>query len=113
MTSSTASDHNRRDPLPIPSAEEAESAPGSREIKAARNIVSRHIGGIPKRGYVMGDCDHAPILKGVADLTAMVYNLLDHLDPEPDAPSPLERETLDRIAVVRAMLEDHRCPPAA
>ena len=51
-----------------------------REMQAARLIVSRRIGGIPYRPYLNGDCDHAPVVKGVADFAAKVYDLVDAID---------------------------------
>lgn len=94
---------DRNNPFPFPTAEEVEAAPGDRAIKAARNIVSKRIDGIPKRGYVLGDCDHAPVVQGVRDFAEEVYVLLDSL----------EGEMNPQIEIVRKMMEDHRCPTSA
>lgn len=70
-----------------------------REIQAARLIVSRRIGGIPYRPYLNGDCDHAPVVKGVADFAGKVYALLDAL------PGVMNGD-LDEAADVRAAMEE-------
>lgn len=101
----------RANPYPITTAAEAEAAPGSREQKAARNIAVRQFGGIPRRAFLLGDNDHSPVLRGIVDFTTAVYALIDHIDPEPDAPNPnYSQETLDLLETVRAMMEDHGCP---
>lgn len=92
----------RQNVYPYPTATDVANAPGDRADKAARNIVSRRIEGIPKRGYIMGECDHAPVVKGIRDLCEEVYVLLDSL----------EGEINPQIEVVRKMMEDHRCPEA-
>jgi hypothetical protein len=97
----------RNNPYPFPTAEEVEAAPGDREIKAARNIASRRFDGIPKRGYVMGDCDHAVIVQGIHDLTTACYKVLDALDGRFE-----DSSEADALNEMRALLEDHRCPPA-
>ena len=94
----------------MPTATDADEAPGDKAQKAARYVVTRNIKGIPQRAFILGHNDHAPIVKGVHDLTKRVWALLDHLDPEPDAPSILDRQTLDLIEEVRVVLEDHGCP---
>lgn len=100
----------RSSQYPFPTATDALSAPGDRADKAARNIVSRRIDGIPKRGYIMGDCDHAPIVQGVRDLAEVIYDFMDKLDGDDDNKlTPETREALNRMD---AMLDDHRCPEA-
>lgn len=94
-----------QNPYPYPTAAEVETFEGTREQKAARNIVSRHITGIPKRGYLKGDCDHAPVLKGVVDLTSACYALLDEIGKD-DMHDAIEKAA-DRLHL---LMEDHRCP---
>lgn len=102
----------RANPYPYPTAEDVRNAPGDRTIKAARNIISRRIDGIPKRAYVTGENDHAIILQGIHDLTTVCYKLIDAIDNT--APlhgdSPLPDAVIDANAELVAMLEDHRCP---
>lgn len=109
----------RDHPYPHPTAADVEAAPGDRETKAARNIVSRHIPGIPKRGYMLGDSDSAPILQGVRDLTAETYKLVDLIDEANINGKPAELPTveewgkiIDQNAEIVALMEDHRCPAA-
>jgi hypothetical protein len=97
-----------KDPYPYPTATDALSAPGDRETKAARNVVSRHIHGIPKRGYVVGSADEAPILRGVKDLTTATYKLLDMIRDRFE-----DSSESDAIAEIEAILEDHGCPEEA
>jgi hypothetical protein len=96
----------RSNPYPHPTAADAELAPGTREDKAARNIVSRLVTGIPKRAYITGDSDHAPVVKGVKEFTTAVYEMLDAIDGNSDDADLCHK----RIEVVREMMEDHRCP---
>lgn len=93
---------DREHNFPFPTAADVAAAPGGREIKAARNIMVRNVPGIPRRAFLMGESDHAPILQGVKDLTTEVYVLLDSL----------EGEINPQIEVVRKLLEDHGCPDA-
>lgn len=89
------------------------ASPGGREIKAARNIVSRRIDGIPKRGYIMGDCDSAPVIQGVADMTTAAYALLDAMESLPYTEElPAAATVTLRMMELKAMMEEHRCPPA-
>lgn len=67
----------RDNPFPFPTAAEIEASPGTREEKSARFVISRHIQGIPSRGYLLGDCDNAPIYRGVKDLTTAAWAVLD------------------------------------
>lgn len=90
----------RANPYPYPTAEDVAAAPGGREIKAARNIVTRKVRGIPQRGFLLGEYDHAAVVQGVLDLTTEVYLLLDSLVGEVNP----------QAEVVRKMLEDHGCP---
>jgi hypothetical protein len=55
-------------------------ATGTRAQVAARFIVASEFGGIPVQMYLSGDCDHAPIVRGVASFTEEVYALLDLID---------------------------------
>lgn len=56
---------------------------------AARAIVARHITGVPRRAFLVGENDHSSVMQGVRDYTAAV---LDHLT----APSPeTERRVRD------------------
>lgn len=72
-------DSRRADPFPYPTAAEIENAPGDRAIKAARNIVTRRVHGIPRKSFLLGESDRAPVLQGVADFTAAVYDLIDKI----------------------------------
>lgn len=75
-----------------------------REMQAARLIVSRRIGGIPYRPYLTGDCDHAPVVKSVAEFAGLVYDLLDALDdPLTGLPEGVKME--QAVAVYAAMEE--------
>lgn len=95
----------RHNPFPYPIASEVDAAPGTREIKAARIIMARPFkSGIPSRGYLLGDCDHAPILQSVASLTAACYALLDAIEASECAGVGTEAEAL------RTLMEDHGCP---
>lgn len=95
---------------PYPTAEDAAASLGGREAKAARNIVARHVTGIPRRAYLMGESDHAPVVRGVADLTAAVYALLDIAHEHVGEAGGGDLDTA--IQRVQTMMEDHRCPPA-
>lgn len=97
----------RHNPFPFPIASEVEAAPGTREEKAARNIIVRRITGIPRRGYLLGDCDSAPVLKGIVDLTTACYALLDALSDIRDMNDIPQIEQEDAL---REMLEHHGCP---
>jgi hypothetical protein len=63
--------------FPHVTAEQWADMEAPREILAARLVVSRHITGIPKRAYLTGTADNAPVVRGVADLAAAAYALLD------------------------------------
>lgn len=97
----------RSNQYPYPRASDALNAPGDRAVKAARNVVSRYVAGIPKRAYILGENDGAPVVLGVADLCYAAYTLLDLLDPV-FAEGTEESGALD---AVRAVLESHGCPP--
>lgn len=96
-------------PAPTTAAAEIESSPGDRAAKAARFIVVRHIPGGPRRTYLIGDNDHAPILAGVRDLTAACFKVLDAENEY------LNRGTPDRVDLSAAIMElaellaDHGC----
>jgi hypothetical protein len=95
----------RHNPFPFPIASEVEAAPGTREEKAARNVIVRHIQGIPRRAYLLGESDHAPVLAGIRDLTAAAYAVLDAI------PQDQLNGTLGETAThLRNVLEDHGCP---
>ena len=65
----------------------------------------RNVTGIPRRAFLMGESDHAPILRGVADLTTACYKVLDTLADRFEDSS--ESDALDEL---RAILEHHGCP---
>ena len=97
----------RANPFQFPTAEEVAAAPGGREIKAARNIITRKIDGIPKRAFLLGDNDTSAVLRGTKEFVALVYQLVDAVR---DVAEP---DDLNHLACcVRDMMEDHRCPPA-
>ncbi len=98
-------DHN----YPFPTAEDVEAAPGSRAVKAARNIMVRHIRGIPRRAFLSGENDPAPVVRGVLDLTTAVYELLDELDKHTELSSKAEMLS-DGL---KSLLEHHGCPKAS
>lgn len=93
-------------------ASEVEAAPGSREQKAARYIAARRFGGIPTKGFLLGDNDHSPMMKGVVDLTTEVYKLTDMIGEAGDLPESNWSAIVEQRAKVVAMLEDHGCPAA-
>lgn len=99
-------DSRQANPFPFPIASEVEAAPGTREQKAARNVIARHVQGIPRRAILLGDNDHAPIPRGVLDLVAAVYELLDWVATDEDSPSG---EIQAKAAVVK-ILNHHGCP---
>lgn len=70
----------RANPFNYPTAEEAIAAPGTREEKAARFVVTRKMGGIPCRAFLMGDNDHSAVMQGVRDLTTAAYTLFEAID---------------------------------
>lgn len=99
-------------PYPFPTAAEVAMWSVNRETDAARNIMARHISGIPRRPFLNGSSDHSPVFKGVLDLTTAVYRLLDAYHAGPDGIDhdiPAMREA---VIVLEAMLEEHGCPPA-
>jgi hypothetical protein len=103
----------RANPYPYPTAEEVQAAPGEREVKAARNIMVRHIEGIPKRAYLLGDYDHAPVLKGALDLVGLCYDIVDQIDDLNQSGKLGDKEfryLIDINAEMVAMLEHHGCP---
>lgn len=87
----------------MPTAEQMAEMPGDRETKAARNLMVRKISGIPRKAFLTGDNDHAPILMGLVDLTTAIYALLDAIPARTN--SPLS----ERAAAVQAILEHHGC----
>ena len=49
---------------------------------AARAVVARHITGVPRRAFLIGDNDHSTVMRGVLDYTAAVLDLLANNTPE-------------------------------
>lgn len=76
----------RTNPFPHATMEEIDAVGGSREQRAARFISARRFGGIPTRGYLLGTCDHSPMMKGIVDLTTACFALLDALPEDVDGP---------------------------
>lgn len=75
----------------------------SREVLAARVIIANQILGIPNRPYLLGQGDHAPIVKGVSEFAGVVYALLDALDHiEGGMPAVVE----DAASEVARMMEE-------
>lgn len=69
---------------------------------AARAVIVRQITGAPRRGYLTGDSDHAPILRGVEEFMDKVWALLDSLDHiEGGMPAVVE----DAASEVAGMME--------
>ena len=99
----------RDNPYPYPTATDVAAAPGDRETKAARNVMSRNVHGIPKRGFILGQSDKSPIMLGIKELVTMVYGLLDAIDSH-IAADDKEEWIRTLSGEIRAMLEDHRCP---
>ena len=69
-------DSRRSDPYPHPTAAEIAAAPGDAIIRAARNIIVRNVQGIPRRGYLLGHNDKAPVVQAVAEFVSAVDKLL-------------------------------------
>lgn len=98
----------RNNPYPYPTAEEVEAAPGDPATKAARNIMVRHITGVPRRSFLMGDNDHAPVLQGVADLTRVCLAVIEAIPAD-----QLNGTLRDRVGELQATLDHHGCPTQA
>lgn len=79
-------------------------ATGTRAQVAARFVVASEFGGIPVRMYLSGDCDHAPIVRGVAAFAEEVYALLDAIENN-DSAAQVEIE-----AKLRARMEPMGAP---
>lgn len=94
--------------FPFPTAADVAATPGTREQKAARNIAVRHIQGIPRRAFLLGDADHASMMKGIVDLADGVYRLLDLIE-EQDEVDLMSSKTRHAMDVLHKMLEDHGC----
>lgn len=97
------SEEKMKNPYPMPTADEvkgwqAETDPAT---AAARNIYARYCNGIMRRPFLRGDSDHAPIFKGVRDLTQACYEVLEEL-AESSNEYPAALRLLD-------LLQDHRC----
>lgn len=95
----------RHNPFPFPIASEVEAAPGTREIKAARNIMVRHIPGVPRRDFLLGQNDHAPILQSVHELTSAAYTLLDAVDW-----NSVSEDARTAAFTMKQIMEHHGCP---
>lgn len=113
----------RQNPFKYPTAEDVAAAPGDRNWKAARNIAVRSFGGIPLKAILLGDADHAPMVKGIHDLTTLCYQIVDEInrydEADPitgDRASTLDPDGFGSIAVLKdvlvTMLTHHGCPPA-
>ncbi len=74
-----------------------------RERAAARLILASRVGGIPHKPYLTGASDHAPVLKGVEEFCALVYNLIEALDDNLSEHDPATVAASN--AVTRAMEE--------
>jgi hypothetical protein len=95
----------RHNPVPFPIASEVEAAPGTREIKAARNIMVRNVRGVPSRDFLLGNNDHAPILRAVSELTGAAYELIDAVDW-----NAVSEEAQSAAFKLRQIMEHHGCP---
>lgn len=103
----------RHHPYPFPTAEDVDAAPGDRETKAARNIMVRHIEGLVRRPFLLGESDHSPIFKGVKDLTDLCFALLDEWDREKQGlDESIPDSMADVMENIRDTLNHHGCPPA-
>lgn len=93
----------RESQSPIVTAEEWQKikAETPRDLVAARALMARNITGIPRRPYLTGDNDSAPILRGLREFCAAVYAVVDAVD-QTDGYADL----IDRNAEVVAMMEE-------
>lgn len=89
---------------PYPTRAEVDAMPGDRALKAARNIMVRNVTGVPRRPFLMGENDHAPILNGVKDLTEAVYEVLDAIPPD-----QMNGTLREKVEGLTAILDDPRC----
>lgn len=80
-------------------------ATGTRAQVAARFVVASEFGGIPVRMYLSGDCDHAPIVRGVAAFAEEVYALIDSLPAD-----VVNGTTAEAVAALRARMEPMGAP---
>lgn len=83
---------------------EVEEMPGDRATKAARNVMVRNVTGIPRKAFLTGENDHAPILKGVKDVTEAIYGVLDAIPAD-----QLNGTLRERVGALNAILDDPRC----
>lgn len=78
-----------------------------REVVAARALIARNITGVPKRPYLVGDNDHAPILRGLVEFTTEVYKLVDAIDAaNPGLTGDPADRIIDANAEIVSMMED-------
>ena len=96
--------NSRNDPFPYPTAAEVDEAPGSRIDKAARNIVSARIQGIPRRAFLLGHNDKAPVVQSVREFISVVADLIDSIPP-----AELTGSLRAAVVEVEAMMMDHKC----
>lgn len=68
----------------------------------------RNITGIPRRAFLMGDNDAAPILQGVRDLTGACYDVLAAAEQH-----KMNSSLTESLGVLRAILAHHGCPTEA
>lgn len=82
----------RESQYPVITPEEWEKikAEVPREIAAARVTMASKITGIPRRPYLTGSSDSAPVLQGVAELARLVYVLLDATNDIAEMPASVE-----------------------
>lgn len=95
----------RNNPYPMPTPEEmaewaTETDPAT---AAARYVVIRRIEGLFRRPYLRGDCDHAPVLKGVRDLTEACVALLDALETQEAFHDPDMRTSVEVDSAASAL----------
>lgn len=98
-------DSRRADPYPYPTAQEVYAAPGDPIIKATRNIAVRKIQGIGRRGFLLGENDHSPMVSGLAEFVTEVRKLIDAI-----APADLSGTLLEQVDTVNGMMLYHGCP---
>lgn len=106
----------RANPYPYVTPEEFAESDGTREEKGARCIAASQFGGIPTRAFLLGDNDHAPVMKGVRAFVTEVYRLVDlidagNLDDRPAEPPSEEQWTriVEKAGEVVMLMEDPRC----
>ncbi len=99
----------RHNPFPMPTPQEISQWQNATDpaTAAARNVMVRNIHGLFRRPFLRGDCDSAPILQGVRDLTERCFALaLAIQNSEPllgETPIPIE--VIEANAEMLAILE--------